>query len=128
MAEVIFSDCRLAKKRRKKEERAGDGMEPYSLPQLQALLVELQAKLDQTSSNSKRFKLGLKIDKCRAMIERRMPSAATATAATATKKKKNTTPAFPPSSSSSVPFSAIAPPRPPTALELSRRASRFERD
>ena len=96
-------------------------MEPYSLPQLQALLFELQDKLDQTSSNSKRFKLGLKIDKCRAMIERRMPPSATAT--TATKK----TP--PPTSSSSSPplFSSIAPLR-PTALELARRASRFERD
>jgi len=88
-------------------------MEPVSLPQLQALLVELQAKLDQTSSNSKRFKLGLKIDKCRAMIERQMP--------TATKKKA-------PTSIFSPPFSSIAAPLRPTALELARRASRFETD
>ena len=76
-------------------------------------VAELQAKLDQTSSNSKRFKLGLKIDKCRAMIERQMP--------TATKKKA-------PTSIFSPPFSSIAAPLRPTALELARRASRFETD
>ena len=92
-------------------------MEPFLLPQLRSLLDQLQLKLSQTASNSKRFKLGLKIDKCRAMIERRE--------ATTAKKKKTSTS----TTSTSQPFSSIiaAPPR-PTAAELSRRASRFERD
>jgi len=96
-------------------------MEPYSLPQLTSLLTGLQAKLAQTSSSSKRFKLALKIDKCRALIEQRAPTPT----ATATKNSTSSSsaPAPPPP-----PFSAIAPPRPPTAAELARRASRFERD
>ena len=96
-------------------------MEPYSLPQLQSRLAELQSKLDQTSSNSKRFKLGLKIDECRALIEHRRPKATTSAAAAAAAKKRTST---------SSTFSSIAPLR-LTALELAaraERAARFEND
>ena len=96
-------------------------MEPYSLPQLQSRLAELQSKLDQMSSNSKRFKLGLKIDECRALIEHRRPKATTSAAAAAAAKKRTST---------SSTFSSIAPLR-LTALELAaraERAARFEND
>lgn len=96
-------------------------MEPYSLPYLQSRLAELQEKLEQTPSNSKRFKLGVKIDKCRAMIEQRMPPKATAASMTTTAATKTSTPSSP-----AAPFSSIAPLR-LTALELAARAERAAR-